>query len=57
MQNRIKAALLIGSLAAGSALAAVSPEQAAALGKNLTPMGAEMAGKETISGILLNKQG
>ncbi len=44
MQNRIKAALLVGSLAAGSALAAVSPEQAAELGKTLTPMGAEMAG-------------
>ena len=44
MQNRIKAALLIGSFAAGSALAAVSPEQAAELGKSLTPMGAEMAG-------------
>ena len=44
MQNRIKAALLVGSLAAGSAFAAVSPEQAAELGKTLTPMGAEMAG-------------
>ena len=44
MQNRIKAALLLGSLVASSALAAVSPEQAAQLGKNLTPMGAEMAG-------------
>ena len=44
MQNRIKAALIVGSLAAGSALAAVSPEQAAELGKTLTPMGAEMAG-------------
>ena len=44
MQNRIKAALLVGSIAAGSAFAAVSPEQAAELGKTLTPMGAEMAG-------------
>ena len=44
MQNRIKAALLMGSIAAGSALAAVSPEQAAKLGTELTPMGAEMAG-------------
>ena len=44
MQTYIKAALLLGSLAAGSALAAVSPEQAAQLGKTLTPMGAEMAG-------------
>jgi len=44
MQKHIKAALLLGSLAAGSALAAVSPEQAAQLGKTLTPVGAEMAG-------------
>jgi len=44
MQKHIKAALLLGSLAAGSALAAVSPDQAAQLGKTLTPMGAEMAG-------------
>ena len=45
MQNRIKAALLVGSIyVASSALAAVSPEQAAELGKSLTPMGAEMAG-------------
>ncbi|MCP5127960.1 MAG: DUF1329 domain-containing protein [Pseudomonadales bacterium] len=44
MQNRIKAALLVGSIAASGALAAVSPEQAAELGKTLTPMGAEMAG-------------
>ena len=46
MQNRIKAALLVGSFVAGSALAGVSPEQAAELGKTLTPMGAEMAGNE-----------
>jgi hypothetical protein len=44
MQNKIKIALLMGSLAAGSALAAVSPDKAAELGKTLTPMGAEMAG-------------
>jgi hypothetical protein len=46
MQNRIKAALIVGSFVTGSALAAVSPEQAAELGKSLTPMGAEMAGNE-----------
>ena len=44
MQKHIKAALLLGSLAASSALAAVSTEQAAQLGKTLTPVGAEMAG-------------
>ena len=44
MQNRIKAALLLSSIAASSAMAGVSPDQAAQLGKNLTPMGAEMAG-------------
>jgi hypothetical protein len=44
MQNKIKVALLLGSMAAGSAFAAVSPEQAAQLGTTLTPMGAEMAG-------------
>jgi hypothetical protein len=36
-------ALCLASLSAG-ALAAVSPEEAARLGKDLTPMGAEMAG-------------
>jgi len=46
MQNSIKAALLIGSFVASSALAGVSPELAAQLGKTLTPMGAEMAGNE-----------
>ena len=46
MQNKIKVALLLGSMAAGSAFAAVSPELADQLGKNLTPMGAEMAGNE-----------
>ena len=39
-------AFLGGWLAAGGALAAVSPEQAAQLGKDLTPTGAEMAGNE-----------
>ncbi len=36
-------ALCLASLSAG-ATAAVSPEEAARLGKDLTPMGAEMAG-------------
>jgi hypothetical protein len=38
------AALCLSSLVTISALAAVSPEQAARLGKDLTPLGAEMAG-------------
>lgn len=38
------AALCLSSLVTSSALAAVSPEQAARLGKDLTPLGAEMAG-------------
>lgn len=38
------AALCLSSIATGSAVAAVSPEQAAQLGKTLTPTGAEMAG-------------
>jgi len=38
------ATLFLSSLAAGAAFAAVSPEQAARLGKDLTPIGAEMAG-------------
>jgi hypothetical protein len=38
------AAICLTSIATSSALAAVSPEQAAQLGKTLTPMGAEMAG-------------
>lgn len=38
------AALCLSSLATNTALAAVSPDQAARLGKDLTPMGAEMAG-------------
>jgi hypothetical protein len=37
-------ALYLISLAAGSTLGAVSPEEAARLGQDLTPMGAEMAG-------------
>lgn len=37
------ASLLVLSLAAGSALAKVSPEQASQLGKTLTPLGAEQA--------------
>jgi len=44
MHNRIQTLLLAGSLVASSALAAVSAEKAAELGKTLTPMGAEMAG-------------
>lgn len=38
------AAICFFSLASNTALAAVSPEQAARLGKDLTPVGAEMAG-------------
>ena len=38
------ASVLLASLFAGSVLAAVSPEQAAELGKSLTPLGAERAG-------------
>ena len=38
------AVLCLTSIAAGTALAAVSPDQAARLGKDLTPLGAEMAG-------------
>jgi len=37
-------ALLIGAILASSALAKSSPEEAARLGKDLTPLGAEMAG-------------
>ena len=37
-------ALSLSSLAAGVAIAAVSPEEAARLGRDLTPMGAVMAG-------------
>ena len=38
------AAVCLSSIAAGTVLAAVSPDQAARLGKDLTPVGAEMAG-------------
>ena len=38
------AALCLGLATASSAYAAVSPEEAARLGKDLTPLGAEMAG-------------
>ena len=38
------AALCLASVTTSAALAAVSPEEAARLGKDLTPMGAEMAG-------------
>ena len=44
MHRLIAPGLLLAALAAGNALAAVSPEQAAQLGRNLTPMGAEKAG-------------
>ena len=44
MLKKTLAALCLGSLTTGAALAAVSPEEAARLGKDLTPMGAEMAG-------------
>jgi hypothetical protein len=44
MMKATLAALCLTSIATGTALAAVSPEQAARLGKDLTPMGAEAAG-------------
>jgi len=45
MQKHIlAAALCLSAFSAGTALAAVSPEQAARLGQDLTPLGAEMAG-------------
>lgn len=44
MYTRIILALLASSLATAEAVAAVSAEQAAQLGKTLTPTGAEMAG-------------
>ena len=44
MIKKTLAALCLTSLAAGTALAGVSAEQAATLGQELTPMGAEMAG-------------
>ncbi len=44
MHKHISTVFALISLASASAVAAVSPEQAAQLGKTLTPMGAEMAG-------------
>ena len=44
MMRQTLAALCLSSLTATTALAAVSPEEAARLGQDLTPMGAEMAG-------------
>ena len=44
MMRQTLAALCLTSLTAATALAAVSPEEAARLGQDLTPMGAEMAG-------------
>ena len=42
--KKVLAVLSLSTLVSGGALAAVSPEEAARLGKDLTPMGAEMAG-------------
>ena len=44
MFKKTLAALCLSSFVAGGALAAVSPEEAARLGNDLTPLGAEMAG-------------
>jgi hypothetical protein len=44
MYKQFRLTLLLGALVAGNTFAAVSPEQAAQLGKTLTPTGAEMAG-------------
>ena len=44
MIKKTLAALCLTSLAAGAAFASVSAEEAARLGQDLTPMGAEMAG-------------
>ena len=44
MRTQLKLTLLVASLASGGVTAAVSPEKAAQLGKNLTPTGAEQAG-------------
>jgi hypothetical protein len=44
MLKKTLATLCLISLATGTTFAAVSPEEAARLGKDLTPMGAEMAG-------------
>ena len=43
MYKKALAALSLSALVSGNSLAAVSPEEAARLGKDLTPMGAEMA--------------
>ncbi|MDH4039822.1 MAG: DUF1329 domain-containing protein [Gammaproteobacteria bacterium] len=43
MPRQLAFGLLLAALAAGNSHSAVSPEQAAQLGKNLTPMGAEAA--------------
>lgn len=57
MYKKTLAALSLGTLLASSAFAAVSPEQAARLGKDLTPMGAEMAGNADGSIPAWNPQG
>ena len=44
-------ALAIASLAAGSALAAVSADEAKKLGTTLTAVGAEKAGNETVGAL------
>ena len=44
MYKQTLAALCLSSFIAGSATAAVSPEEAARLGNDLTPLGAEAAG-------------
>ncbi|MCB1680005.1 MAG: DUF1329 domain-containing protein [Halioglobus sp.] len=44
MQMKTLAALFLGACVTGAATAAVSPEEAARLDKDLTPMGAERAG-------------
>jgi radical SAM modification target selenobiotic family peptide len=44
MIKKTLATLCLTSLVAGTTFAAVSPEEAARLGKDLTPVGAEMAG-------------
>jgi hypothetical protein len=44
MKQHTLAGICLATLVTGSAFAGVSPEEAARLGKDLTPMGAEMAG-------------
>ena len=46
MRLAMTAAALCGALAVGSVSAKVSPEEAARLGKDLTPIGAEKAGNK-----------